>query len=221
VQHGRKAKRLSGNGGSNQVRTDVFSGGAEISPQRTRIRLAAVHLFSRRGYEATSMKQLAQEIGMVPANLYNYYAKKEDILLDVLNSTLVELIERERAIVAEQEDPVAQLRTLALDLVLSDLRDPLAAFVAHHGLNGLVGDAHDQISELRAEVRQIWLAAVRRGVEGGVFTVSDPKLCTLTILTVCSFVTGWFDRSGTHTEEDVARYTALAILRILGVAEPR
>jgi AcrR family transcriptional regulator len=191
-----------------------------MTTQRERIRLAAVRLFTRSGYAATSMKQLAAELEMVPANLYNHYPSKEAILFEVLSSTLTELLAREREIVAQHDDPIAAVRALAYDLVLSDLEDELAAFVGHHGLNGLDGPARERIAAMMADVRGIWLDAVRKGVRSGAFDTPDPKLSTLTILTVCSFTSSWFDPRGKYSAEEVATHAAASVLRSLGHAEP-
>ena len=195
----------------------VASGVGPAGGQRDRIRLAAVQLFTRQSYAGTSMKQLAQELGMVPANLYNYYPKKEAILFEVLSHELVSLLARDADIAAATEDPVARVRAYAHDLVLQDLRDPLAAFVGHQGVSGLSKANRDDVSRLMARVRESWMAAIREGVALGVFTTSDPKLSTLTILTLCSSTSAWYNPQGEYTKEAVAEHAADAALRILGL----
>lgn len=190
----------------------------ETVPQRERIRRAAVRLFTRNGYEATSMKELARELGMVPANLYNYYPKKEAILYEVLSVQVGGLLERERQIAADHPDPVDRVRELAYDVVLADMRDPLSAFVSHHGLNGLTGETRDQISQLMADIRRLWIETIEEGVSADEFDTPDPKLSALTVITLCSFASSWYDPLGAYTAEDVAAHTAAAALRAVGYA---
>jgi AcrR family transcriptional regulator len=184
--------------------------------QRDRIRLAAVQLFTRQSYAGTSMKQLAQDLGMTPANLYNYYASKEAILFEVLSHELTSLLERSHAIVAAYDDPAQRIRELARDLVFEDLQNPRAAFVGRHGTNGLTEDGRNVIAGLMAEVRTIWAAAVDEGAKRGVFEVDDPHLSTLSVLTLCSSTSSWYSSSGDVSPEDVADHIAEAVLRILG-----
>ncbi|WP_291414834.1 TetR/AcrR family transcriptional regulator [Actinophytocola sp.] len=188
--------------------------------QRDRIRLTAVRLFTINGYAGTSMKQLANELGMVPANVYNYYPNKQSILFEVLSHQLASLIERDKAIVAEHAEPVPRMHALLHDLVVEDLHDPQAAFVGQHGLNGLSGPARERVSQLMAEVRQIWLTTVQDGVASGDFDTPDPKLSTLTILSLCSSTSKWFDPNGEYTAEEVADHTAAKALRGLGYSTP-
>jgi TetR/AcrR family transcriptional regulator, cholesterol catabolism regulator len=175
-----------------------------------------VHLFTRNGYAGTSMKQLAAELGMVPANLYNYYPKKEAILFDVLSHQLSSLLERDSRIVEDNPDPVDRIKAFAYDLVIEDLRNPLAAFVGQQGVNGLTRSGREKISRMMGKVRELWIQAVTDGVTQKKFVTADPKLSTLTILTLCSSTSAWFHPDREYSAEHVADYTATCALRILG-----
>ena len=89
------------------------------SSRRARILVAAVKLFTRQGYKATSMKQLATELGMVPANLYNYYPSKQAILFQVLDSQLKTLLAREDQILTSAGGPRDCLAELSRDIVIA------------------------------------------------------------------------------------------------------
>lgn len=187
--------------------------------QHDRIRLVAVQLFAQHGYAGTSMKRLAAELGTVPANLYNYYPNKEAILFDVLSDQLQRLLDRDGKIVAESSDPAECMRSLAYDLVFEDLRNPLAAFVGQQGISGLTQSRRQKVSRMMSDVRELWMRVVKQGVTEGIFVAPDPKLSTLTILTLCSSTSAWFKPSREYTPDDVASYTATCTLRILGYTD--
>lgn len=69
---------------------------------------------------------------------------------------------------------------------------------------------------MMADVRDLWMRTVNDGVTEGVFTAPDPKIATLTILTLCSSTSAWFKPRREYTPEEVASYTAACALRILG-----
>jgi len=48
----------------------------------------AAALFARRGYSGTSMSDIAREVGVRKASLYNYYSSKADLLMDLLEQSL-------------------------------------------------------------------------------------------------------------------------------------
>jgi tetracycline repressor-like protein len=66
------------------------------------------------------------------------------------------------------------------------------------------------------QVRGLWLDTVRKGLRAGQFKTGRPNLATLTILTLCSFVSNWFDPAGALKAHEVADYTAAAVLRCVG-----
>ena len=47
------------------------------------LKQAAYDVFSRKGYKATAISEVAKQAGMAVGSFYNYYASKEEIFLDV------------------------------------------------------------------------------------------------------------------------------------------
>ena len=182
---------------------------------RDTIRKAAIRLFNGWGYEATSVKRIAQALNMAPANLYNYYASKEDLLFDVMRCQLDQVLARARRIVEEHQHPAERLRALAWDLVMHDLRDPLDAFVGRHDLRGLTGTRRETISEMMAAVRSIWIATIAQGAAEGAFMQVDSKMAALVVLTLCSTVASWYLPTGEYSPEHVANYVADSVVRSL------
>ena len=60
----------------------------EKSNTREEILEAALDLFSVNGYEATSISQLADAVGIRKASLYSHFANKQDILDTVVETVL-------------------------------------------------------------------------------------------------------------------------------------
>jgi AcrR family transcriptional regulator len=55
---------------------------------RDRIREVAVELFSTRGYEKTSLREIADELGVTKAALYYHYRSKEELLASLVQPVL-------------------------------------------------------------------------------------------------------------------------------------
>ena len=58
---------------------------------RERVSLAAVRLADESGLEALSMRNLAQELGVVPMALYKHVANKEELLDEMINTIVLEI----------------------------------------------------------------------------------------------------------------------------------
>lgn len=69
--------------------------GARRSDTRDRIRAVAMELFAEQGYEKTSLRQIAERLGVTKAALYYHFRTKEDIvasLSDDIRSGIDDLV---------------------------------------------------------------------------------------------------------------------------------
>jgi AcrR family transcriptional regulator len=92
---------------------------------RARILAVATELFTDQGYEATSLRQIADRLGFTKAALYYHFQSKEQILTALLEPTgalLAGFVERLRA--ADGLDGFAQ----ALDWALTQMLEHLDLF---------------------------------------------------------------------------------------------
>jgi AcrR family transcriptional regulator len=82
------------------------------SPRRLEILAVASRLFATQGFEATSIRQIANELGMVPASLYHHFATKEDMLHEIIEAPTRSL-QRSFSKISRQTTPPDQ-RLIAL-----------------------------------------------------------------------------------------------------------
>src|ERR1041384_8501500 len=73
----------------------------------------AAKIIGRRGYDATSVNDIANALGMTKAGLYHYINGKKELLFDIMNFGLWELDEEVATPAREINDPAARLRFLA------------------------------------------------------------------------------------------------------------
>ncbi len=67
---------------------------------REQILDAAGELFSTRGYSTTSTREVAEAVGVRQASLYHHFATKDDLLAELLATTVEPSLPRARALVA-------------------------------------------------------------------------------------------------------------------------
>ncbi|MGK9220550.1 MULTISPECIES: TetR/AcrR family transcriptional regulator [unclassified Microbacterium] len=84
---------------------------------------AAAALFAERGYAATSTRQIAERAGMRQASLYYHFGGKEEILLALLQASVLPTLER-AADFLDEPDPREALRELAMADVRTLLEEP-------------------------------------------------------------------------------------------------
>ncbi|WP_328328272.1 TetR/AcrR family transcriptional regulator [Kribbella sp. NBC_00382] len=126
---------------------------------KAEIHRAALELFSAQGYEKTSLREIAEQVGITKASLYYHYSSKQDLLQAIIG-TFFDDIKRVFAQVGEQPWSVereVELLSAYLDVVIKHrstgptvLRDITAVLAAFD----------DQLDDLIAQSRafQLWLA---------------------------------------------------------------
>lgn len=72
---------------------------------------AALKVFAAKGYQETSISDIAKEASISKGLLYNYFYSKEDLTRSVIEMLLIEL-ENMSKIVESEKDPVKKLRML-------------------------------------------------------------------------------------------------------------
>lgn len=58
---------------------------------RTRIQEVALRLFTEQGYEATSLREIAEELGVTKAALYYHFKTKDDIVASLVDLRIAEI----------------------------------------------------------------------------------------------------------------------------------
>ncbi|WP_128380022.1 TetR/AcrR family transcriptional regulator [Streptomyces cavernae] len=94
---------------------------------REQILDAAGALFVERGIASTSTRMIAERVGIRQASLYYHFATKEEILAELLATSVrpsLQMVERIQALVPEQANPAAALYAVAAMDVRTLCRTP-------------------------------------------------------------------------------------------------
>ncbi len=90
----------------------------ELKKQRTRraIASAALRLFTERGYEETTISDIAAAADVSPRTFFSYFPSKEDVVFAEMDERIAEVNVR-MAEPAEGETPLETFRRVAVDLL--------------------------------------------------------------------------------------------------------
>src|SRR4051812_24021683 len=85
---------------------------ARYDRRRQEVVLGAARLFAERGYDQTSVPELAEALGLAAGSLYHYFGGKEQLLISICDQLMDPLLAEADALVAEDRPPAEQLRDL-------------------------------------------------------------------------------------------------------------
>ncbi|MET0735684.1 MAG: TetR family transcriptional regulator [Microbacterium sp.] len=136
--------------------------GRPRSSSRETLAEAACELFLEKGFEATSIVDIAQRAGVSRSSFFNYFASKSDILWSGLDERIAQLEARLRA--DEGTDAAASVRAAVLAIAPGFTPDPLALAIVNAGAMGLEVELVREGSSRRARIAA---AVAERFVRGG------------------------------------------------------
>ncbi len=96
---------------------------SDMQQRRREIARAAADLILDRGFNETSMRQIAAEAGIGKSTLYDYFAGKDEIILFLIEDPVAELIRRAKSILEQGGSPAQRLRRVMhmhLDFLLDN-----------------------------------------------------------------------------------------------------
>lgn len=180
------------------------------------IRTAALELFTRRGYEATTMADIGAAVGIRGPSLYKHVTSKQHLLAELMTATMDALLAAHRAAVAGTDDPVERLRRAVDAHVRFHARHRHEAFVGNRELRSLVPPHREPVLARRAEYERCFRTLIEEGVAAGVFRVASPQLASYAILDLGMGVAVWFREDAAPTENEVAWQHTEFALRMVG-----
>lgn len=176
------------------------------------IRAAALELFTRRGYEATSMADIGAAVGIRGPSLYKHVASKQELLAGLMLATMDALLAANQVAVAGTDNPVERLRRATDAHVRYHARHRREAFVGNRELRSLGEPHRGAVLARRAAYEQRFRSLVEDGVAAGVFHVASSQLASFAILDLGMGVAVWFREDSGPSENEVAwQYTEFAM----------
>ena len=187
---------------------------------RGAIRQVAAERFFHQGYEATTVREIADDLDIRAASIYYHYPDKQQILFELIDSTMTLLTDGVRAAVAAEADAADQLVALVVHHVALHALRPLEATLGETELRSLTGERLDLAVAHRDAYEAIVVGVLRRGATTGALVAPDPKLAAYAVISMCTNVGIWFRPDGRLTLNEVAHAYATMAARLVGAAPP-
>lgn len=183
--------------------------------RRDRILTCAAGLFRHRGYERTSVRDIAEAAGITSGSLFYHFASKEDLLVVVM----LEGLQSVTAAVAgawQREAPLAVRIQEMLRCHLASLLGPSldAMTVMLYESRSLSPEALRRVYAQSASYEQLWAQAVGAAAAQGLVD-GDTVLVRQAVLGALNWTTQWY-RPGGRLGVDVlaARMSAFLFPRL-------
>jgi len=178
----------------------------KTSPQKELILDKAGSLFWEKGYDRTTMKDIAKACGFEAGNIYNYFHSKEQILYEVIK----EEVSTTLASVSHLETDNDTIPTEQIKLIVKTYFHYISG---QHRANRLIFDtelrnlstAHlKEIIGIRDHLDSIVSKIIRKGIDAGEFAEIDEKIACFAISSMIIRSRIWFSPGGRLSPDEIA-----------------
>ncbi|HEV2707114.1 MAG TPA: TetR/AcrR family transcriptional regulator [Pyrinomonadaceae bacterium] len=165
---------------------------------------AAAQIILRKGYDATSVNDIANALGMTKAGLYHYINGKKELLFDIMNFGLGELDEEVATPAKAIADPAARLHFMVASHARLVTRGQGAITILVDEVTALTPAQQRKITQrkrayfdyLRDTLNELKAASILQDV--------DTTAATFSLLGMINWLSRWFRQGGALTEEQAA-----------------
>lgn len=191
----------------------------EQNHTRAEILAEAAKLIFDQGYEATTMRQIARQLQIKPGSLYYHFESKQDILFELVTSTVRPLTAGAKQLSSLEPEPELKLAAIVANHVVLHALKPTTATLADSELRSLAGPMREEHLRARDEYEGLVIDVLRRGSRAGRFDLLDPKLVAYALIAQSSNVGIWYDPSGRLRLERIATIHIAMAMRLVA-ADP-
>ncbi len=177
---------------------------------------AALRLFVRRGFAATTMREIAAEAGLSVAGVYHHHASKQALLESALDQTMAELHWRIRAARDDGASPAERFALMVEALALYHAHRPDLAFLGASEMRSFEGATLDRMRASRNELQHLIDEQAELAVAAGEFSNPQPRPALRAISTMCTSLPQWFRPTGELSTAQIAREFARLALGMMG-----
>jgi AcrR family transcriptional regulator len=176
----------------------------------------AAEIMCQKGYEGTSMNDIAEAAGLTKAGIYHYIRGKEELLFEIMTYAMDNLDQRIVAPAQEQDDPEQRLRKIVECHTRSLLEGVGAITIVLEEMPALT-PAHRRIIKMRKRAYFDFIRDTLKQLAGqGKLRNINVTTATFGLLGMILWISRWYRRDGKLSAEEVLKdYTEIALNGVL------
>ena len=183
------------------------------TPREGEILTAAARIFREKGYHGTSVRDIAESVGLLKGSLYHYIRSKEELLARLFEGALEDTIRELEAIATQDARASERLRDMVTAYVRSVTENIDAVSLYLREWRSLPAPQLARVRARRRAMRTLFEDVIADGVRAREFAAGDAKIAALAILGMCNWLYEWYRPRGRLDADELARTIADQALR--------
>ena len=165
---------------------------------------AAAQIILRKGYDATSINDIANALGMTKAGLYHYINGKKELLFDIMNFGLDELEDEVVRPAQSIVDPAERLRFIIASHARLVTRGDGAITILVDEITALTPQQNRKITRRKREHFDRLRSVLNELKSEGMLQDVNTTVATFSLLGMINWLSRWFKHDGALTDNQIA-----------------
>jgi TetR/AcrR family transcriptional regulator, cholesterol catabolism regulator len=204
-----------------------IAGETHLNPTESKARIvqSAQAVFAQNGYDGTSLKMIAQRVGVSTPALDWHLKSKDELYLAAIESMLVDFLDAVRGSVRSSEPPARFGEYVAAHVRFQlERRDEAGVYAQTVGMRTLTHSLPPELRDTIVALQRSYVDDLRRillaGREQGDFSFNDVRVTAFAVITLCEYVHAWFTPDGPLSVDDVVDHYVKLAVRMVGGRPP-
>lgn len=166
---------------------------------------AAARVFHEKGYESTSIQDIADSVGILKGSLYYYIASKEDLLYEIIEGVHQEGLKKLERIAALEGTALQRVRAFVVAHTLHNAENIVRMGVYIKDFRSLSRERQRVIEKERDTYDAFLRDLIREGQrDGTVCRDLDAKMMAIAILGMLNWMHQWYRPQGEWSAAEIA-----------------
>ena len=177
----------------------------QILQRQNEIASIALSFFNKKGFQKTSMREIAEAAAMGKSSLYDFFTAKDEIVVFIVEEKMKNLLQDTRNIITLNLSPTSCLKKLMeMNLTYTKENSGLLLWVKSEE-RFLAAAYQKRLKKLHYDYQDMFQSVIERGISDGFFRNTDSSLATrLLINSMLSIV---YTTRSSNSPEDMLNMT--------------
>ena len=188
----------------------------KVETRKQEIILTAARLFKEKGYSAVTMRDLAADMGIKAASLYNHISSKQAILKDIIISLAEEFTAGMETIMTSDENAIEKLKKIiALHVGITSKNTFGMASLNNDWMH--LEEQLEYYLELRHKYEENFKKIIKKGILEGSILNENPEIMAFSMLSTLRSLYLWIPKKEDLNPQDLSQ--SLSKLLINGISQ--
>lgn len=181
----------------------------------------AADLFARQGVAATTVREIADAVGILSGSLYHHFASKDDIVEAIVGGFMTDLVTRYDEVLRSSDDPSVKLKGLVVASLTTVMSHPHATEIYQQDARYLAqaGEGKAPVTDNARLIRRAWIGVLEDGVAAGQIRSDVPVSVIYPLLRDGLWLTArWFKPTRSYGYEQLAEDYLKVFVEGIGTA---